>query len=59
MSSKLSLTYMIDSESFSNLLYYWRSATNTEAESIPVASARKELSFLWQCPTAVASLFPW
>ena len=50
------LTCMIDSGSFSNLLYCWSMATNTEAESIPVPSACRELSFPWQCPAAVASL---
>ena len=45
MSSRLSLAYMIDSVPFSKLLYCWRSAMNTEAASIPVASARRELSF--------------
>ena len=56
MSSRLSLTYIIDSGLFSNLLYCWSSATNTDAESIRVASACRELSFPWQCPVAVANL---
>ena len=54
MSSRLSLAYMIDSVPFSKLLYCCRSAMNTDAANIPVASARRELSFPWQCPADVA-----
>ena len=51
------MTYIIVRGLLLNLMYCWRSAINTEADSIPVVLARSELSFPWQFPAAVTSLY--